>query len=301
MKSESLSFVPFFARIASCASTLSLLTLTGCGMFGYSPGKIAAGHFESLVASVNSQEDPELVRQGFPTMILLLDSMLQEEPDNPDLLLAASTAYAGYAQAFLVPKEENARAVLLYGRAKEYGLKLLCRRSFFAAAQDEPFGEYEKALSCFGRDDVPGIYAAANAWLGWILSQTDSMAALSEMPKALTLMRRVLELDETYACGGAHLVFGIYYAVQPPGGGRDMEKSKMHFTRAMELSGNGKKLPQVIYAEYYAVTAGDRELFSSILTKTLEKPEHEQKADVLGNAIARERARRLLDRKEDLF
>ncbi len=291
----------FFAVLASCASICFLLTLTGCSMFGYSAGNMAAGHFESLVASVNSQEDPELVRQGFPSIILLLDAMLQEEPDNPDLLLAASTAYAAYAQAFLVPKEENARAVLLFGRAKEYGIKLLCRRSFFAAAQDKPFEEYEKALSSFGRDDVPGLYAAANAWLGWILSQTDSMAALSELPKPLALMRRVLELDESYACGGAHLIFGIYYAVQPPGGGRDMEKSKMHFMRAIELSGNGKKLPQVIYAEYYAVTAGDQELFSSVLTKILEKTEREQKSDVLGNAIARERAKRLLDRKEDLF
>ena len=282
-------------------SILSLLGLTGCSMFGYSAGNMAAGHFENLVASVNSQEDPELVRQGLPSIILILDAMLQEEPDNPDLLLAASTAYAGYAQAFLVPKDENARAVLLFGRAKEYGLKLLCRRSFFAAAQNQPFEEYEKAVSCFGRDDVPDLYAAANAWLGWILSQTDSMAALSELSKPLALMRRVLELDDTYACGGAHLIFGIYYAIQPPGAGRDLEKSKMHFTRAVELSGNGKKMPQVVYAEFYAVTAGDRELFSSTLTKVLEKPESEQKADVLGNSIARERARKLLDRKEDLF
>ena len=300
MKLNFFTSAAFFAGIASFVSAL-LLTLTGCSMFGYSAGNMAAGHFESLVASVNSQEDTELVRQGLPSIILLLDAMLQEEPDNPDLLRAASTAYAGYAQAFLVPKEENARAVLLYGRAKEYGLKLLCRRSFFAVARDKSFEEYEKALSCFGRDDVPDVYAAANAWLGWILSQTDSMAALSELSKPLALMRRVLELDETYACGGAHLIFGIYYAIQPPGGGRDLEKSKTHFMRAIELSGNGKKMPQVVYAEFYAVTAGDRELFTSILTKVLEKPEHEQKSDVLGNAIARERARKLLDRKEDLF
>lgn len=282
-------------------SALSLLALTGCSIFGYSAGNMAAGHFESLVATVNSQEDPELVRQGLPSIILILDSMLQEEPDNPDLLRAASMAYAAYAQAFLVPKDENARAVLLYGRAKEYGLRLLCRRNFYAAAQDKSFEEYEKAVSRFGRDAVPDVYAAANAWLGWILSQTDSMAALSELSKPLALMQRVLELDETYASGGAHLVFGIYYAVQPPGGGRDLEKSKMHFMRAIELSGNGKKLPQVVYAEFYAVTAGDRELFSSILAKVLEKPEREQKSDALGNAIARERAKKLLDRKEDLF
>ncbi|MFA6293071.1 MAG: TRAP transporter TatT component family protein [Victivallales bacterium] len=297
MKLKFPTITMFFAGIVSCVFTLSLLTLTGC----YSAGNMAAGHFESFVASLNSQEDPELVRQGLPTVILILDSMLQEEPDNPDLLLAASTAYAAYAQVFLVPKEENARAVLLFGRAKGYGLKLLCRRSFYVTAQDKSFEEYEKALSGFGRGDVPDLYAASNAWLGWILSQTDSMAALSELSKPLALMRRVLELDETYACGGAHLIFGIYYAIQPPGAGRDLEKSRMHFLRVIELSGNGKKMPQVVYAEFYAVTAGDRELFTSILTKVIEKPEHEQKSDALGNAIARERARKLLDRKEDLF
>ena len=283
---------------------LLLLLLTalsfGCNL---SPTSMMSSYFEKVRDSIASQEDPELVKQGVPTLILLLDAAVAQDPENPQLLLTASTIYSTYAQAFVVSNGEEERAKIQYARAKEYAMRLLKQRSCFGKSVDGPFEDFEKCLLEFRESDVPDLYAAGNAWLGWILSNTDSMEALSQLPKALAIMQRVLDLDEKYADGGAHTVFGIYYAVQPPGAGRDLKKSKKHFERAMELSGKSNLIPQVTFAEFYTTAVGDHKLFDEKLNRVLEsnKDKNKDKRYSLINAVARERAKKLLKRKEDFF
>ena len=277
--------------------------IVGCQSFGLSPSAMINEYVENIMASIASQEDPELVRQGVPTLILFLDASLAKDPDNSALLRTVASAYISYAQAFVMSEEDEERATILYGRAMEYGLKLLERRKFFVRAVNSPLKEFEKMLKQFDKSDVSDLYITGNAWLGWILSQPNSMEAMAELPKALALMRRVLELDDGYAEGGAHMVFGIYYAVQPPGAGRDLGKSQKHFQRAMALAGDSNFLPKVTYVEFYATARGDEKLFDNTLQEVLEskKTKGNNRQHALINAIARERAKQLLGNKEDYF
>ena len=281
------------------AVVLGAVYMSGCALL--SPVGMMKDYFVKLKLSIAQQEDPELVRQGLPTLILLIDAAVAEDPDNPDLLRTASNIYATYAQAFVMSSDNKERAAVLYGRAKKYAMRLLRQYDFFNETVDGSFDEYEKAILKFKKSDVPNIYTAASAWLGWIMSNSDSMEAMSELPKALALMKRVLDLDDTYADGGAHLVFGVYYAVQPPGVGRDLKRSKEHFESAMKLAGDRNMMPYVAYAEFYAPAAEDVKLFDKTLEKVLDSTENKDKQYALINAVARERAKALLDRREDLF
>lgn len=283
-------------------TVVAALAFLGCGC-SLSPASMMSGFFENIRISIFQQEDVELVRQGVPTLILIMDASLAEDPDNPELLRTASNTYSTYAQAFTSREEDEKRAAILYGRAKDYALKLLAQRPFFAKAQNGSFEEFEKALKKFNKDDVPDLYAAGTAWIGWILSNPESMSALAELPRALAIMRRVLELDETYANGGTHMLFGIYYAVQPPGAGRDLEKSLFHFQRAIELAGENNLLPKVTFAEFYATAMQDEKLFDQTLQEVLDKkinkqPDHNNK---LINSVAKERARKLIKNKGSFF
>lgn len=277
---------------------LSLAFGSGCSL---SPTKLMSGYFEKLKISIFQQEDVELVRQGMPTLILMLDASLADDPNNPELLLTASTTYSTYAQAFTGSDGDENRAAILYGRAKEYALKLLSQRKFFADALIAPYEKYEKAMKKFSKKDVPDLYAAGNAWIGWILSRPDSMEALAQLPRALELMRRVLKLNENYADGGTHMLFGIYYAVQPPGAGRDMKKSLHHFKRAIELSGENNLLAKVTFAEFYATAMQDEKLFDNTLNEVLEAKNSTDNDKKLINSVARERARKLLKKKGSFF
>ena len=54
--------------------------LAGCSYF---VSNAASSFGENLSAAILNQDDPEIVRAGMPSYILLLDSFLQGEDDNP--------------------------------------------------------------------------------------------------------------------------------------------------------------------------------------------------------------------------
>ena len=99
---------------------------------------------------------------------------------------------------------------------------------------------------------------------------------------------------------GPDAFFGIYYAVQPRGAGQDLAKSKAHFERAFQYAGADYLLPRVMYAEFYARYAFDRDLFESTLKEVVTH--HDDTAEFrLMNEVARKRAQALLDNVDDYF
>jgi len=274
-----------------CTAALMLLFGSGCAMIRRGPAV--------MVDALLQQEDPDLVESGAPSYLLLIDAMVEASPGNPKYLLAAADANMAYAAAFLNQVEPD-RARIMYRKARDYGLKVLCRNRLFRKVADKPLREFETAIPTFRKRDVPALYATATAWAGWIVNNSDSMEATSQLSKAVALMQRVLELDPGYQSGGAHLFFGIYCAVQPRGAGQDLAKSKEHFERAMAYGGPDNLLPRVAYAEFYARYMFDETLFEETLEAVLA---HE--ADVpkfrLMNAVSKRRAEALLDEMDDLF
>ena len=260
-----------------------------------------ASSFESAIESLYSQPDPELVKEALPSFLILLDSLILSSPDNAKLLYAGTLAYGTYCQAFLSNEEDIKRAAKLYAKAKEYGFRLLNQESNLYNITESSFSEFEDQLKLATHVDVPYLFATSSAWLGWILSNSGSMEAIADLPKAISMINRVVELDEKYNNGAAHLVFGIYFAAQPRGAGQDLEKSKRHFDRAVELGGDGNLLPIVTFAEYYARATLDESLFANLLTKAVEM-DIESRPDIrLLNEIALERANFLMENKEDFF
>jgi hypothetical protein len=283
-----------------------LISLTALVVFSSScvtkiPSSFLKDPFGNIVKAIESHHDPETVRQGFPSFLLLLDSLVTSSPENRNYLYAATSAYNSYCQAFFLDEAESERGNRLFEHARGYGIRLLEKNKFIDNADNASLLEMEEALQKCRKKDVPHLYAVASVWLGWILTNTDSMDAMSELPKALSLMHRVYELDESYSDGSVHLFYGIFYAVQPRGAGRNLKKSYAHFTRAMELAGKGNLLPSVAYAEYYAVTTLDEDLFTNTLAAVLKEDIGVRAEIRFMNELAVRRAEYLLENRDDLF
>ncbi len=253
---------------------------------------------DDLAASLQRQSDPDLVRDGAPSLILLMDG-LAESSGRPAAGLAAARARIAYATAFL-SREDRARARLMYARARDRALGVVRADRRFAAALDRPIADFEAAVAVMGPQHVPALYAAAGAWLGWILNSEGSPEALAQLSRPLAMMRRVAELDPDHDRGGVHLLLGIYFAVQPPGAGRDLERSRAHFERAQQLAGPGALMPRIAMAEYYARYAMDRELFDRLLGE-VEAAKDDPPGFELANALARRRARELKAMADEWF
>lgn len=271
----------------------------GCMILRKATSSATAPMARDLAASLQTQSDLELVHDGSAAFLLLLDGMLESGQENPDLLIAAAHAQVAYASAF-VPREEAVRARAMYAKARDYGLRALRLNRRFNRVWDQPFESFASALPSFKKRDVPALYITANAWAGWIVSSPGSMEAVSQFSKARALMERVLVLDPGYQSGGADLFFGVFFAVQPRGGGQDLARAKDHFERAMQFAGPDALLPHVMFAEFYARNAFDRALFEKTLNDVLAAT-RDPRDQRLMNAAARRRARDLLDRTEDFF
>lgn len=283
-----------------CSLALAVSLGGGCTLMRKGAARIIAPMASQLSEGLMHQDDVELVREGAPAFLLVLDALAVGHPDNPTVLLAASEAQLAYATGFF-DKTNRERTKKMYAKSKDYGLRALAyRHKRFAAAMDGPVAEFAESLCEFRKTDAPALITTATAWVMWIIANADSPAALGDMPKVLAMMECVRTLDPDIRQGGVDLFYGIYYTVLPLGGGRDLDKARAHFERSMEVGGPHYLLNYVTFAEFYARYAFDRDLFESTLNAVVhaepDVPEY-----TLMNAVAQMRANTLLEEIDEFF
>src|SRR4029077_8757236 len=107
-----------------------------------------------------------------------------------------------------------ARARKLSVRAYRYGLKGLdlVAPGFRTAFEGSSREEYDRVLKRVGKDDVALLYWTAAALGTAIACAKDDMKLVGMVPLVEKLMKRGLELDETFDEGSFHEFFVTYDA-----------------------------------------------------------------------------------------
>jgi len=270
-----------------------LLSISGCGQV------MINSLMKPTIDNLQRQSDPELVCEGAPAFLLMLDSLIVSRPNDSSLLLSATQAYAAYSLA-LEECGRPQRAGGLAAKAKEYGLALLDGLPTLATARTGSLAEFKQALAGVKQNDVEVLFWGGYGWAVWVCGQHGSPASLISLPKIEQIMLRTLELDERFYYGTAHLFLAGYYGSRPQLLGGKPEKSRYHFERALAIS-NRQFLPvQVAYAESYARLSLDRDLFDNLLREVIDFPLESRPELTLSNQIAKQRAERLLS-EADLY
>jgi len=255
---------------------------------------------EDMAIAANKQEDAELVAQAMPTFLLIVDGLIEGNPNDTDRLIDASKAYLSYGALIELSAPDRAR--LMYRRGKDYGLRALSqKRRAVRPLLAAPFSQFTEITAVLRPEDIDLVFWAASGWGAWISLSTDSMAALADLPRVILLMEWVIERDETILFGSPHLFLGMYYAALPPILGGKPERSREHFERAIELSDGKSSMVYVQMARYYAKQIYDRELYISLLRRALDVPVDAVAELTLQNAAARELAHTLLDDTDAFF
>jgi hypothetical protein len=148
---------------------------------------------------------------------------------------------------------------------------------------------------------VPALFWSAFNWGGYINLSLDNPRAIFDLGKVEAMMRRVVELDESYYFAGAHLFLGSMAGARPKLLGGDPEKAKSHFERAIQLTDGRFLMTYVYYAKYYAIQTLNEEKFDELVHHVLDArldilPEYK-----LINQIAKKKAEMLLRSKSDIF
>lgn len=282
--------------------------------FACSATKAMANAMSGGATSVFAEDDdPELVRASVPFGLKMMEAVLNEQPDHVGLLTSLTSGYAQYAYAFAQSDADRAefagkiteanalraRARKLYLRARDFGLRGLEERHEGMVRKLRSVRDLDAAVARLERDDIPLAYWTAASWALAIASAKDDVALLGELPIPGALMRRALELDETWDHGAIHDFFVSWEMAQ--GGVDAFSKATAHFHRAVDLS-KGKRLGVMVsYAESVCVAKQDRAEFTRILQQVVASDPGADKAGRLANVIAQRRAKALLEHIDDLF
>ena len=265
--------------------------LSGC----VSMGDVA----DSLSKAVLNQNDPEIVRDGLPSYLILVDSLVINEPDDAELLLAAARLNSAYAGAFV---DDPERAKLIAAKALDYARRAACEElEDLCRAADKPLEPFSNALlEIDDGDDVPYLYGFATAWAGWVQANSGDWRAIADLPKIQAAIERVLVLDDKYDYGNAHVYMGVLLTLRPASLGGQPEAGRAHFERAMAISSGKNLMAMVMYAEKYARLVFDKSLHDRLLEEVLSA-DPKVPGLTLVNTLAQQQAKKLLDTSDDYF
>lgn len=274
---------------------LALLALSGCMSMIAS---FTADFAEDLGNSILDNPDVEMVQEGAPAYLLLVDAMVKRSPDNPALLAQSARLNSAYATAFVSDPD---RARLLAANALTAMERSVCLHMKDACGlRTRPFEEYEAWLARRTVKDVPALYQLGSVWAGWIQANSDDFAAIAELGRVKALMTRVAELDETYDYGGPYLYLGVFETLLPPSLGGRPEVGRSHFERAIEISEGRFLMAKVMYADQYARLMFDRELHDRLLQEVVAADPNVPGLTLI-NTVAQRRAEELLESADEYF
>jgi len=276
--------------LAGLALLLATLLPAGCGL-GNLPG--------NLSQALLDQPDPETVRDGAPAYLVLIDTLINADPENVGRLTAGAQLYSLYATTFV---DDNGRRQRLAGRAREYGERALCaEEEDLCDLAARPYPEFVAGLKQLDEaDQVPALYAMTVGWLAWIKAHGEDWGAIADLPKVEAALTRILALDEGYRQGSAHTLLGILLTLRPPALGGQPELARMHFERALELSAGRDLSVKLELARSYARLVYDRELHDRLLEEVLAA-DPRSPGLTLTNTLAQRQARELLASANQYF
>ena len=277
-----------------------LLAFTGLSLGGCASliSNATSGLADDLSSAILNQDDPETVRAGMPSYMLLLDSFVEGNPDDPKILSAASNLYASYGAVFA---DDEARAMRLTRRAREYALTGVC--SVYAAAcdwRDLTYDDFVATLDGLGPEHADAVYAYCFATLAYLRAHASDWNSLAELPQAEALVKRYLEISGDQARSAAHMYLGVILTLRPPSLGGKPDEARIHFEKAIAMSGGRDLGAKVEFAKGYAKLLYERELHDRLVSEVLDASPY---ADglTLTNVLAQEDALQLRAEADDYF
>ena len=222
--------------------------------------------------NVETESNYELLKNAVAPNLILLEGMLSQSPENPDLLQTLTKGYA--ALAFIVNETQmyedewsankaelnKVQTLKNYTRAFNYGLHYLKNKNItLANLRSEADVVLENNLKNT-KADLEVVLFTAQSLGGIINLQKDNMTLVAELPIVKNMFDWVCKKNPDINFGACDIFYGAYESGRPKMLGGNPEKGKAHFIDAI------KKYPhnwliRTSYIQYYLIPLSDEEGF----------------------------------------
>jgi tetratricopeptide (TPR) repeat protein len=288
---------------ALLAAGLSVMS-TGCLKKILTDGQIKSTRTGSQGAQ--TLHDYEIARSVAYAGLAQFEGMHYLAPDNPNALFLLTRSWAGVGFGFIEDDYEVAyekedevmaeyhlqRARAAHARARFYGIELLglTADGFEQARKNNDTIRAWLKENFDDEEDAETLLWVGYAWVAHVGASRDIPEIVGELHVGVAMVERSIELDEDLQHATGHTILGAYHARTAMA---ELDESKKHFQRALELN-RGEYLPTKLnFAQRYYCAVGDRANYDKLLNEVLSAPDTLPDAR-LPNTIAKRRARRYL-------
>jgi len=256
------------------------------------PDRLSTFFIEQRIDALNRENDLERARHILPENIHLLEDMISTDRKNPRLHTYAAQAYYGYGFAF-VEDAHPRQAISLYYKALAHGRQALAEYGITRELLNGNTRKLKLRVAQLPREAVAALYWTALSWARLIEIRQPDLISISQLHKAVILMERVLKLDAAYQQGGPYLFFAVYYS-RPSLLGGNRQLAEQYFERARRVSNNRLLLVDYLQARYLNGSVSGSKDLNHRLQRIIQAPENLYPEYALMNAVARQKAARLL-------
>jgi len=300
-------------RFRSALGVLCIVALCGCDVAKFTADS-TAGLFARAAPAFESYWDYDLAGEAVPATIVQLEGILRIVPDNDSILAQLSQAYMGYAYGWVEAdvealefEEEYDEADVQRQRIRTMYLRAMDLTRDRIRLRDEGIdyavkGTVEELDAWLHeafqeKQDAEVLLWHGYAWGSYINAAKDDMEAVADLAYAKAFVERSIELDPDYYHAAGYTFMGVATASEMAA---DLDEAKLYFEKALDRTERRALLTQVNMARYYAVKAGNRELFDALLAEVMEAQDPLPEAR-LSNRMARVRAAMYLKNADQLF
>jgi hypothetical protein len=277
----------------------TIMLLSACSM-GQMVVRGTQTIMDSSIESMNRETDLQLAGDAMPANLKLIEGMLIEDPNNTEMRLFAAEGFYGYSFGF-IEIEDPARARQLYRRCYGHAQLALQQAGIDVDPEVAAPEAVEEAVSKAGKKAVPALFWTASCLGKWIDLSRDNMSLVASLANAAILMQRVMELDNEFYFGGAHIFFGVYYGGRSPMLGGDFNRAEAEFRQAAKINNDKLLIVNLLQAEFLDRQRLDQQAFHQRLTAIIDAPDDLYPEMALANGIAKQRAAILLELEGDWF
>lgn len=253
---------------------------------------------DNLTAGILDQDDAATAQEGIPAWLLLIDGLIQGNPQDVGLLIAGSRLYSAYAGGFIA---DSTRAQHMSTRGFDYARRATCIDLPAVCKEIEaPFDAFQAEVAKSGPQHVALLYVLATSWAGRIQNNPGDWKAIADIPKVQALLDRVVALDPGHAKGEPYMYLGVLATLRPASLGGKPDEGKADFEKALALSGGQNQMVRVLYARHYARLVFDKDLHDKLLNEAISADPHAPGLTLI-NVLAQQQARLLLESGKDYF
>lgn len=286
--------------------------LGGCSVKQFAIKQVGSALASSAGGAFAAESDPEFAGQAVPFSLKLIETLIWEQPNNDELLLAAAGGFTQYAfvwvqqpadfieaDDFAAAQHGHLRARNFYLRAHDYAMRGLAARheGFAEAFARDPAA----AVAALRRDDVPLMYWASMS-LGAAISLGKTEPGLvARQPQVEALIDRAVALDPGWGDGAVREFLMSYELARPGAGAEGVRKARALFEQIIAETQGRSASPFVTFAESVCVQQQNRTEFKQLLERALAIDVTRTEKNRLANVVMQERARWLLSRIDELF